>query len=131
MNVATIKKDLRQLKKTIHIIEAQREAQERYEKRIEALSRLAPTEKIKEQIETTRKIMSLMDVDRYIDEASQLEEKYIGAINTLDPIEKTIITESFLNGKPYWKIGLSLGYSEEGVRKKIDKIMRQLLKHLN
>ena len=127
MNVATIKKDLRQLKKTIHIIEAQREARERYEKRIEALSRLAPTEKIKEQIETTKKIISLMDVDRYIDEASQLEEKYINAINTLSPIDKTIITESFLNGKPYWKIGLSLGYSEEGIRKKIDKILRQLL----
>ncbi len=129
MNVATIKKELRQLRKTIHIVEALKETQERYIKRIEALSRLVQTDKIKEQIETTKKVMSLMNIAQYVEEATELEKKYMTAINRLEPMEKAIILESFINSKPYWKIGLQFGYSEEGVRKKIDAIIRKLLSY--
>lgn len=130
MNLTTIKSDLRQLKKTIHIIEALENAQERYIKRIETLSRLVQTEKIKEQIESTKRVMSLMNIETYIKEANQLESKYMCAINKLEPIERTIILDCFINGLPHWQIGLNLGYTQESVRKKIDKILRKLLKLL-
>lgn len=131
MNVKTIKNDLRQLKKTIHIIDALKETQERYLQRIEALSKKPQSAKIKEQIETTKKVMSLMDIESYVKEATEIEKKYMTVINMLDPIEKTIIIESFINGKHYWKIGNDLGYAEETVRKKISKILRKMVSAFN
>ncbi len=128
MNINTIKKDLRQLKKTIHIIEALKNAQKRYIQRIEALSRLVQTDRIKEQIESTQKVMGLMNIDAYIKEANEIEGKYMYAINQLEPIERAIILDCFVNGLPYWKVGLNLGYTEEGLRKKTDKILRKLVK---
>lgn len=131
MNIATLKKDLRQLKKTIHIIEALKNAQERYLKRIQSLENLVQTDRIKEQIETTKKIMSLMNLDLYIKEASEIEERYMQYINQLEPIDKAIILDNLVNGLPYWKIGMKLGYSEDGIRKKVDKIARQLVTLIN
>lgn len=128
MNISTIKNDLRQLKKTIHIIEALKGSQDRYIKRIEMLSRLAQTDKIKERIESTKNVMDLMNIEEYIEEANNLERKYMGAINQLEPLDRAIIVECFINGLPYWKLALKLGYSEDGIRKKADKIMRKLLK---
>lgn len=128
MNISTIKNDLRQLKKTIHIIEALKSSQDRYIKRIEMLSRLAQTDKIKERIESTKNVMNLMNIEEYIEEANSLESKYMSAINQLEPLDRAIIIECFINGLPYWKLALKLGYSEDGIRKKADKIMRKLLK---
>lgn len=131
MNVKTIKNDLRQLKKTIHIIDAMKETQERYLKRIETLSKISQTEQIKDQIKTTQKVLSLMDIDTYIKDATEIEKKYMTVINKLEPLEKTIIIESFINGKPYWKIGIELSYAEETIRKKIDKILRKMVGMFN
>ena len=127
MNIKEIKKDLRQLKKTIHIIDALKRSQARYTDRIETLSKFQQTPKIKQQIETTKKVMSLLRIEDYIKEANEIESKYMDAINSLEPIERTIIIESFLNGKPYWKIVQDLGYEEETVRKKVNRILRKIV----
>lgn len=127
MNIKTIKSDLRQLKKTIHIIDSLNETQKRYIDRIELLSKFAQTDKIKEQIETIKKVMSLMDIDTYIKEANEIEAKYIDVINKLEPLEKAIIIECFINGKPYWKVGNMISYCEDTVRKKANKIMRKMV----
>ncbi|MBO5440852.1 MAG: sigma-70 family RNA polymerase sigma factor [Clostridia bacterium] len=126
MNINTIKKDLRQLKKTIHIIEALKCVQERYQQRIETLSRLALTDKVKEQIRTTKRIMGLMSIEEYIKEATEIEAKYMSAINQLDPLDKAIVLDNLVNGIPYWKIGLKLGYTEDGIKKRINKAIRKL-----
>lgn len=131
MNIKTIKNDLRQLKKTIHIIDTMKETQERYLKRIETLSKFPQTAQIKDQIKTTQKVLNLLDIDTYIKEATEIEKKYMAVINRLDPIEKTIIIESFINGKPYWKIGMELSYAEETIRKKVDKILRKMVGMFN
>lgn len=126
MNINTVKRDLRQLKKTIHIIESLKKVQERYLQRIEALSRLVQTDKIKEQISSTKKIMSLMNLEEYIKDATDIEGKYMSYISRLDPIDKAIILDNLVNGIPYWKIGLTLGYSEEGIKKRAKKAIRAL-----
>ena len=131
MNIKELKTDLRQLKKTIHIIDALTESKARYLKRIEVLSSFAQTEKIKEQIETTKKVMSLMKLDEYIKEANEIEAKYAKALNMLDSTERAIIIEAFINGKPYWKIGNDFGYSEDSIRKKTDKILRKMVLYFN
>ena len=67
-----------------------------------------------------------MKIDEYVRDANLLEEKYMSAINSLEPIDRAIILESIVNGTPYWKIGVAYGYTEESLRKKIDKILRKL-----
>ena len=131
MNVKTIKSDLRKLKKTIHILDALKETQERYIKRIETLSKFVQTDKIKEQIETTKTVMNLMDIDYYIKEANEIESKYMSTINKLEPMEKLIIVECFINGKPYWKVGMELCYCEDTIRKKAEKIIRKMVNMMN
>ena len=126
MNKSKLKEDLRQLKKTIHIIDTLRGVQERYIKRIDALSRLTQTPKIVDQIKTTKKVLSMMKTDEYVEEAHALEEKYMSYINALEPIEKALLLETLINGNPYWKIAITYGYTEESLRKKIDKILRKL-----
>ena len=126
MNINTVKNDLRQLRKTLHIIEALKMSQERYIQRIEALSRLVQTDKIKEQINTTKKVMSLMRLEDYVKDATEIEAKYMASINQLDPLDRVIILDNLVNGLPYWKIGLNLGYSEDGIKKRINKAVRKL-----
>lgn len=126
MNINTVKRDLRQLRKTLHIIEALKMSQHRYLQRIEALSRLVQTDKIKEQISTTKKVMSLMKLEDYVKDATEIESKYMSAINQLDPLDRVIILDNLVNGLPYWKIGLNLGYSEDGIKKRVNKAVRKL-----
>lgn len=126
MNINTVKNDLRQLRKTIHIIESLKMVQERYIQRIEALSRLVQTDKIKEQIATTKRVMSLMNLEEYVKDATEIESKYMSSLNQLDPVDRAIILDNLVNGLPYWKIGLKLGYSEDGIKKRINKAVRKL-----
>ena len=41
------------------------------------------------------------------------------AINKLEPFDKTIILDGYINGKAYWKIGRDIGYTERGVQKRV------------
>ncbi len=126
MNIQAVKKELRELKSTVHIIDTLKNTQIRYNERIEALLRLPKTKRIEEQISNLKRVLSLMRLDAYIEKATALEKKYIVAINKLDNIEKTLILDTFINGISYWKIGLNLGYAEETVRKKVSRAIRKL-----
>ena len=126
MNKSKLKEELRQLKKTVHIIETLKGVQERYIKRIDALSKLTQTSRIQDQIKTTKKVLSMLKIDEYVEEAHALEEKYMSYINELEPVEKALMLETLINGNPYWKIAMNYGYTEESLRKKIDKNLRKL-----
>jgi len=52
------------------------------------------------------------------------------AISKLDPLDRTIILDGYINGKPYWKIGRDIGYTERGVQKRIGAIIEKLAKML-
>lgn len=128
MNVKAVKIELRELKRTVHIIDTMKATQERYIMRIEALSKMVQTPRIVAQIESLKTMLSLMELDYYIEKATSIEKKYIPAINALEQTEKAIILDSFINGLPYWKIGLSFGYAEVTVRKKADSALRKIAK---
>ena len=70
--------------------------------------------------------MGLMSIEEYIKEATDIEAKYMSAINQLDPLDKAIVLDNLVNGIPYWKIGLKLGYTEDGIKKRINKAIRKL-----
>ena len=121
-----VKKDLRELKKYTHAIK-QLEATERtHRARIKLLESMERNTRICALIEREQALLSALQPDSIIEKVCELEEKYMSAINTLPLVDKGIIVDAFINGTPYWKIGLQVGYSEEGVRKHINALIREL-----
>ncbi len=63
-----------------------------------------------------------------LDELFALEDMLSEAINTLTADEQYIIIEAYMSGKPDWKIGAEMGYSDRAIRYKrktaIEKISK-------
>ena len=121
-----VKKDLRELKKHAHAIEKLQSAQSTHLARIKMLEKMEKSDRINEIIEKEKRHLTILPLAKEIESARELEEKYMNAISTLAPIEKSIIIDTYINGVPYWKIGNELGYSEEGIRKRIAKAIREI-----
>lgn len=124
--IETIKRDLRQLRKVTHSIEALMTMKDKHEKRLEYLSGLPPSEAVEEE---KRKIVSLLekvDIQGYIARATALEERYMAAIDKLDPLDKKILIDGYINGKAYYKIGWEIGFSTQGVQNRISIIIKKI-----
>ena len=58
-------------------------------------------------------------VDEHIRAAAELEGRYMDAISSLEPLDRAIIIDGYVNGKAYWKIGRDIGYTERGIQKRV------------
>lgn len=128
--ILTIKQDLRQLRKLTHSIEAYLEMEKRHKARLELLKTIPKQETSFLEIDKIEKILKSINVKKHIEQASMLEEKYMKAIDKLDPLDKTIIIEGYINGKAYWKLGKEIGYSTTGIQNRINVIIKQIAKNL-
>lgn len=128
--ILTIKQDLRQLRKLTHSIEAYLEMEKRHKARLELLKTIPKQEISILEIDKIEKILKSINVKKHIEQASMLEEKYMKAIDKLDPLDKTIIIEGYINGKAYWKLGKEIGYSTTGIQSRINVIIKQIAKNL-
>lgn len=126
MKVEEVKKDLKSLKNYTLAINKLRETQETHIMRIKMLEKMQKSEKVNSIIERERKLLSDLDIATKISEAQEIEEKYMKTILSLSPLDRSIILDAYINGQAYWKIGVAIGYSEEGVRKKISKIIKNI-----
>jgi DNA-directed RNA polymerase specialized sigma24 family protein len=116
---------LRQLRKITHSIEVSIQVKERHEKRLEIL-RKSPTLDGIDEIRGIEKVLSTLHIEESIRRATELELAYAEAIQALEPLDKTIILDGYINGKPYWKIGRDIGYTERGVQKRINVVIEKL-----
>ena len=114
-----VKRDLRNLRKLTHSIEVSLQVKERHEKRLAWLKERPQTKEVKSDIEQIEKVLATLDIEKYISKATAIEAKYMEAINKLEPFDKTIILDGYINGKAYWKIGRDIGYTERGVQKRV------------
>lgn len=114
-----VKRDLRNLRKLTHSIEVSLQVKERHEKRLAWLKERPSTKEVKSDIEQIEKVLATLDIEKYISKATAIEAKYMEAINKLEPFDKTIILDGYINGKAYWKIGRDIGYTERGVQKRV------------
>ena len=121
-----IKRDLRLLRKITHSIEVSLTVENRHKERLEVLHKQEQTEEVKQNIADIEAVLATLDTAKYIQRATELESRYIEAINKLDPLDKTIILDGYVNGKAYWKIGRDIGYTNEGVQKRVNKIIERL-----
>ena len=126
-----IKRDLRLLRKITHSIEVSLTVEKRHKERLEVLKKQEQTEEVKQNIADIEAVLATLDTAKYIQRATELESRYIEAINKLDPLDKTIILDGYVNGKAYWKIGRDIGYTEVGIQKRVNKIIEILAKILD
>lgn len=126
-----IKRDLRLLRKITHSIEVSLTVEKRHKERLEVLQKQQQTEEVKQNIADIEAVLTTLDTAKYIQRATELESRYIEAINKLDPLDKTIILDGYVNGKAYWKIGRDIGYTEVGIQKRVNKIIEILAKILD
>lgn len=124
--IKEVKKDLNELRKLTHAIKSLESAANTHKSRIKLLSCLAQTDKIKELISKEEELLKNIYGADKIEKAQSLEKIYMNAIMSLDPTDRSIALNTYINGLPYWKTGLEIGYSEEGVRKRIAKIVKQI-----
>lgn len=126
--ILTIKKDLRHLRKITHSIEVSLEVKTRDEKRLLLLESLTPNKEILDDIKKIKEVLATLNIEKYINKATELEARYISAINQLEPLDKMIILDGYINGKAYWKIGRDIGYTERGIQKRVTIIFDKLAK---
>lgn len=124
--IKEVKKDLNELRKLTHAIKSLESAANTHKSRIKLLCALAQTDKIKELISKEEELLKNIYGADKIEKAQSLEKIYMNAIMSLDPTDRSIALNTYINGLPYWKTGLEVGYSEEGVRKRIAKIVKQI-----
>ena len=113
-----IKKELRSLRKINKSIEASFRMRSKYEKRLNYLKNNLQAK----EAERVQTLLAGLKIDEQIIRATEMEAKYMTIIDKLEPIDRTIIIDACINGKTYLAIGMDVGYSEEGVRKRIDRI---------
>ncbi len=113
-----------------HSIEASLQVKERHERRLEVLSKKEPSQETIDEIERIQDVLSNLQIEEYIKQSTTLEAVYMESINELEPLDKTIILDGFINGKPYWKIGQEIGFSIEGIKKRVKKIIFKLAKKI-
>lgn len=130
VDIEIIKRDLRQLRKVTRSIEAFMTMKDKHEKRLEYLSGLPPSKEVDEEKKRIDELLKRIDIQGYIVRATSLEEKYMAAIDKLDPLDKKIIVDGYINGRAYFKIGRDIGYTEAGIRKRLDKIFKQIQTNL-
>lgn len=116
-----VKNDLRQIRVLSHQIDCVIVARD---KRIERLKH-TQDEKEKARLQA---IIDTINVDKLIAQANALEQEYIGLINLLDSIDKTIIYDGYILGTPYWKIAKKINYSEVAVQKRASAAIEKIAK---
>ena len=124
--IAKIKKDLRRLRKITHSVEVALQVKERHERRLSYLEREKPSNENIEEAQKIRKNLASLRIDDIIKEATTLESLYMETISKLEPLDRTIILDGYINGKAYWKIGRDIGYTEVGIQKRVNKIIEIL-----
>lgn len=118
--IEEVKRDLRRLRKLSHAIEAELKAKERLGARLTYLRSIdSPGEDVLVDAMRVEDAISSLRVDAHIREAAELEGRYMDAISLLDPLDRAIIIDGYVNGKPYWKIGRDIGYTEAGIKKRV------------
>ena len=121
-----VKKELRALKKGAHAIERLIEIQGMHFTRIKALSALEESEEKEGLIRAEKEIIASLKLEDEIAKNAMLAKQYSQAISTLSLTDRAMVLDCYMGGKPYWKIGMEYGFSEEGARKHIDRLVKKI-----
>lgn len=126
MEKEKVKSDLRRLRKITHSITVALECKQNHERRLEVLRNGRQTQETAEEIKKLEEVLGSLHIEENIKKATALESLYMEAIDKLEGFDKIIIIDGYINGKAYWKIGRDIGYTEVGIRKRVEKAIEKL-----
>ena len=121
-----VKKDLRALKKSSHALNRLIELHGLCYKKVKVIEALEG--EASALAEREKEIALALGIKAEILKSQALTGKYAAAIGSLDTEDKAMLLDCYINGMPYWKIAMEYGFSEEGARKHIDKIVKKIAK---
>ena len=124
--INVVKRDLRGLKKSSRAVKRLLEIQGLHYKRINALSHMEQTKEIVEATKKEKELLSALNITEELCKAQDVEKKYSTALSSLSTEDKAMVLDCYINGLPYWKIGMEYGFSEAGARKHIDTLVKKL-----
>lgn len=125
-----VKKDLRALKSSSHAIERLIEAQGIHFVRIRALEALPKSDKTKALVKREMEIINDLGLAQEIEKNEELERQYMGAISSLDITDRALVTDCYLKGAPYYKLAMDYGFSESGMRKRLDRLIQKIAQNI-
>ena len=118
-----VRRDLRALKNNSHAITRLIETQGIHFVRIRALEALPQSDKIDSIIKKERELIDDLGLAHQIEKNADLEKQYMGALATLEARDRAMVTDCFIKGEPYYKVAMEYGFSEGGLRKRIDRLV--------
>lgn len=123
-----VKRDLKSLKHLEYSIRAFGVACENLQKQYDFYKNAGG---VSEDVERLRVAIKNLKISELIKSSIAKKEKYFEAIAFLEPINRTIIVDSVINGCTYWQIGKKLGYSDEAIKKRVNKAIKQIAEFVN
>ena len=126
--ISKIKAELKQLRHLNHSIATLQEMDRKLRERLVYLRSKATLDE--DEIAKVEKTISTIDISSQIKRSIELESKYMRFILNLPPIDQTIILEGVVNGTHYWKVAQKVGYSVEGLKKRIPLAISKIAKML-
>ena len=128
--VKKVKRDLKGIKQNSRAVMHLIEVQGINFKRIEAISALPKSEKNEEIIKKEKELISALGIEKMIEQSQRLESEYMNAISCLGEMDKALILDVITGGMTYYKLGVKYGYTEEGMRKKVNSVITALAKYV-
>lgn len=122
-----IRRELRDLRRLTHSIDTMLTLRDNHERRIRYLTEKG-TPEAQSEAERIKALLDGLKIEETIARANELEARYMSAIGKLEPLERTVIIEGYINGKPYWKIGKEMGYSERSIQSRVNAALEKLAK---
>ena len=128
--IKVIKDDLKNLRNLNKSIESYISMERRHRKLLDYLDTIPETSiSLTKKAEIIDRIGSI-DIGDCISRAIDYEKKYLEIIDKLPPLDRKIIMDGFISGKPYWKIGNEIGYSTRGIENRVSVIVKQIAKNI-
>ena len=123
-NKAQIHNDLNRLKELSHKIQYFAEAEFMLSRLSNVVEHSSASQKAKSRFNSCIKKVSLQ---KHLEEFNDLMTKYSSlAKERLEPLERAIFIDAYINGATLKEIAEKAHYSESGIKKKLDKIIIKL-----
>lgn len=123
-NNSQVHNDLKRLKELSRKIQYYADAELKLNKLCVAIEQSSASGKAKSRFNSCIKKVSLQ---KHLEEFNDLMTKYSSlAKELLDPLERAIFIDTYINGTPIEEIAEKTHYSVSGIKKKLDKIISKL-----
>ena len=119
-----VKREIKEWRATLYQISMFEGVSEKYRKRIEGLKHIK-TRNAEREIARLEGICDSFRLKELRERESAFRERYQPYIDKLAPVEGLIIKD-FVSGASQSEISQDLGYSEVGIRKRLDRIYKKL-----